>query len=383
MNKVINVGVDIKNHGLFEGQYKVPNGMAYNSYLLIGGQVCLFDTVDTIATNKWLENIDKTLNGKSIDYLIISHAEPDHSYNIATIANKYPDLKIVATMACFKIISQFYNIPQTIKQIIVKDGDSLNLGDISLQFYTAPMVHWPEVMVTYESSTRTLFSADSFGRFGVSTKCDNWVDDAREYYVNIVGKYGMQTQALLKKLANLNINSICPLHGNVLSENLEYYINLYNTWSSYNPEEMGVFIGYTTVYGNTEKVAKTLYDNLKSKGINCTISNLVTSEMSENIEQAFKYSHIILATTTYENDIFPAMNDFINHLLHKNLQNKKIGIIENGSWAPAASKLIKAKLVDIKNITILEPVVTILSSPNENTWQTLDKLVQAVTNELK
>lgn len=381
MNKIVNVGVDIKEHGLFEGQYKVPNGMAYNSYLIIGEKVVLFDTVDVIATDKWIQNLEQALNGRKVDYLVISHAEPDHSYNIALLCEKYPAMQLVGTMQCFKIISQFFKLPNS-NQIIVKDNDKLNCGDISLQFYATPMVHWPEVMVTYESNTRALFSADAFGRFGIGTDSSNWAEDAREYYINIVGKYGLQTQSLLKKLTGLDIKTICPLHGNMLTENLEYYINLYDTWSSYKPEVNGVFIAYTTVYGNTEKVAKKLHEKLTEKGIDCAISNLVYSEMSENIEQAFKYSHIILATTTYENSIFPAMNDFINHLAHKNFQNRSVGIIENGSWAPQVSNIIKSRLQDMKNMTIVEPIVSMLSAPNISTWVKVGELTETLVNQI-
>ncbi len=383
MSKFINVGVDIIEHGLFEGQYKVPNGMSYNSYLLLGEKVCLVDTVDKLATDKWLQNLENSLNGRDIDYLIISHAEPDHSFNIAMLINKYPNMQIVATAGCLKIISQFYAIPDNTKQIIAKDGDILDCGDRKLQFYTAPMVHWPEVMVTYDTTNQILFSADAFGRFGISSKNDNWIDDAREYYINIVGKYGIQTQTLLKKLSVLIIKTICPLHGNVLENNIDYYINLYDIWSSYKPETQGVFIAYTTVYGNTENVAKKLYEKLQAQNIDCTISNLTYSEISENIEQAFKYSHIVLATTTYENSIFPAMNDFLNHIAHKNFQNRRVGIIENGSWATTAGKLIKAKLAELKDIEIIEPMVSILSAPTDTTWTKLDELAQSLINDIK
>ncbi len=383
MNKFINVGVDIIEHGLFEGQYKVPNGMAYNSYLLLGEKVCLVDTVDKLATDKWLQNLESSLNGRAIDYLIISHAEPDHSFNIAILAKKYPNMQIVATASGLKMISQFYSIPKETQQIIVKDGDILDCGDRKLQFYTAPMMHWPEVMVTYDISNQILFSADGFGRFGISSKIDNWIDNAREYYINIVGKYGIQTQAVLKKLSALKINTICPLHGNVLENNIDYYFNLYDIWSNYKPETQGVFIAYTTVYGNTESVAKKLYEKLQAQNIDCTMSNLTYSEMSENIEQAFKYSHIVFATTTYENSIFPAMNDFLNHIAHKNLQNRRVGIIENGSWAAAAGRLIKAKLAELKDIEIIEPMVSILSAPTETTWTKLDELAQALINDIK
>lgn len=375
-----NIGVNIYENGLFEAQYNTPNGMAYNSYLLFDEKICLFDTADIKATDKWLENLTDALQNKQLDYLVISHAEPDHSYNIKKVIELFPNVKIVGNMLTFRLIEQFYHFDLSNNKIVVKDGDSLSLGKMTLTFYTAPMVHWPEVMLTYESSTKTLFSADAFGKFGTTDCGEGWSCEARRYYFNIIGKYGDQVQATLKKLGGLDIQHICPLHGPEIFENIEYYFNLYNIWSSYAPEKDGVFIAYSSVYGNTKSVAEKLYQDLKADGVDCQISNLTTSDMSENIENAFKYSKLVIATTTYENNIFPVAEEFVAHLKQKDFKNRTIGIIENGSWAPAVARVLKAKFAEFKNIKICNTVVSMLSAPSQQTFDALAQLKEELKN---
>ena len=371
-NNIIYVGVNVRDGELFEGQYITPDGMAYNSYLIMDEKVCLMDTVDKKAGTQWLSNIENSLNGRSIDYLVLSHIEPDHSYHIKKIIELYPDVTLVATALAYKFIGQFYNFDMPANKIIVADGDKLSLGNHNLQFYTAPMVHWPEVMMTYDSTSKTLFAADAFGKFGVNDEESSWECEARRYYFNIVGKYGANVQMILNKVGALDIATICPLHGNILDSNLGHYIDLYDTWSRYMPEVDGVFIAYSSVYGNTEKVAKRLYDMLKESGVKVSISNLIHSDMAENVEDVFKYSKIVFATTTYENTIFPVMEELIAHLIQKGLSNKVVGIIDNGTWAPQVTKTITAKLSTLKNIDILENNVLIKSAPTECTWTELE-----------
>ena len=374
MNTIIkNIGVNVYDNGLFEGQYITPNGMAYNSYLILDEKTCLLDTVDIKAQDEWIGNLSKELGENNLDYIVISHVEPDHSYSIGKLLELYPNVKVVGNMLTFRLLDQFYKIDTTNK-IVVKDNDTLKLGKTELTFFTAPMVHWPEVMMSYESYTKTLFSADAFGKFGTRDADEDWACEARRYYFNIVGKYGCQTQAILNKLSNLTVKTICPLHGPVLEENISYYVNLYDIWSSYKPEKDGIFIAYSSVYGNTKAVAEKLYNDLCDKGIACSISDLARSDMAENIEDAFKYSKMVVATTTYENEIFPVMNDFLSHLKHKDYQNRVVGIIENGTWSPNAGKLIKNIFSSMKNIRICENMVTIKSSANQDTYTQLDKL---------
>ena len=377
-NNIIYVGVNISDNGLFEGQYITPEGMAYNSYLIVDEKVCLMDSVDIKAGELWLDNISKALNGRDIDYLVLSHVEPDHSYHIRKIVELYPNIKIVGTVQAFKFIGQFYDFDLANRTIVVGNGDTLSLGEHTLNFYTAPMVHWPEVMMTYESSSKTLFSADAFGKFGTNDIEGSWECEARRYYFNIVGKYGANVQMILKKLSTLTIDTICPLHGNILDKNIGHYIDLYDTWSLYMPEVDGVFIAYSSVYGNTESVAKRLHQSLKDSGIKTSISDLARSDMAENIEDVFKYSKIVFATTTYENTIFPVMEELLSHLVQKGMANKVVGIIDNGTWAPQVTKVITSKLAALKNIDFLEQSVLIKSAPSEDTWTALEDFKNAL-----
>lgn len=365
-DNILYVGVNDYNIDLFEGQYVVEKGMAYNSYVICDEKTAVLDTVDKNFGDEWLSNIKEALGEKAPDYLVIHHMEPDHSANIDRFMAEYPHAKIVSNTKAFAMIKQFFGTDYPDRQITVGEGDTLSLGKHSLTFVTAPMVHWPEVMLSYESYTKTLFSADAFGKFGTRDADEDWACEARRYYFGIVGKYGAQVQALLKKAAGLDINTICPLHGPVLTENLGYYIDLYNTWSSYGVESDGVAIFYTTVYGNTEKAVKLLEKELTENGCNkVTVANLARDDMHEAVEDAFRYGKIVLATTTYNNGIFPFMKEFIDHLTERNYQNRTIGIIENGTWALVAEKNIKAMLEKSKNITFAENTVHIKSAVND------------------
>ncbi len=370
------IGVDDKNIDLFESQYVLPNGISYNSYLIKDEKYVIMDTVDKRKTDEWLENLEEALSGRKPDYLVVSHLEPDHAYNIELLANKYPDMKIVGNDKTFAFIPQFFNIQNlNERKIVVKEGDELNIGKHVLQFFMAPMVHWPEVMVTYEKTEKILFSADGFGTFGTIDTDEKWIEEARRYYINIVGKYGMQVQALLKKASTLDIKMICPLHGPVLKENLEYYIEKYNVWSSYKPEEEGVLIAYASIHGNTKEVAKKLADILKQKDIkNVVLTDLARDDMSIAIENAFRYDKMVLASSSYNFEVFPPMDNFLRQLKGKNYQNRKIGIIENGTWAPTAGKCIKEVLDSMKDLTICEPIVTVRSRLNEETEKCLETL---------
>ncbi len=360
------IGVNDHKIDLFEGQYVVPNGMAYNSYAIIDEKIAVMDTVDANFTDDWLRNLKIALDCRTPDYLIVQHMEPDHSANIANFAEAYPDAKIVASAKAFVMMKQFFGTDFPEKQIVVGDGDTLSLGKHNLTFITAPMVHWPEVIVTYDSADKILFSADGFGKFGALDVEEDWACEARRYYIGIVGKYGAQVQALLKKAAELDVETICPLHGPVLRENLGYYIDLYNTWSSYATESDGVVIAYTSVYGNTKKAVEYLAESLKTKGCpKVVVNDLARCDMAEAVEDAFRYGKIVFATTTYNNDIFPFMREFINHLTERNFQNKTVGIIENGSWAPAAAKVMGAMLEKSKNLNFCENRVKIMSAMDE------------------
>jgi len=377
---VIYVGVNDRKLDLFEGQYIVPNGMAYNSYIIKDEKTAVLDSVDINFTDEWLSNIDNGLNGVAPDYLIVQHMEPDHSASITGFIKKYPEAKIVSTSKSFAMMKNFFGDDFTDKQTVVGEGDSLSLGAHNLTFITAPMVHWPEVMLTYDSTDKILFSADAFGKFGALDTEEDWACEARRYYFGIVGKYGMQVQALLKKAAALEIEIICPLHGPVLSENLDYYINLYDIWSSYRPEAEGVHIAYTSVYGNTKKAVLKLADKLKELGCpKVAVSDLARCDMAEAVEDSFKLSKTVLATTTYNADIFPFMREFINHLTERNFQGRTIGIIENGSWAPMAAKVIKGMLEKSKNITFAENEVKIFSALNEESEQKLYALAEELS----
>lgn len=357
------IGVDDKDIDLFESQYIVPNGISYNSYVILDEKICVLDTVDKRKTDEWVANLENVLDGKTPDYLIINHLEPDHASNIQLLADKYPDMKLVGNAKTFNMLPQFFDIDLTDRTVTVKEGDSLNLGEHTLSFYMAPMVHWPEVMVTYESKEKVLFSADGFGKFGALDTDEDWACEARRYYFNICGKYGVQVQALLKKAAKLDIEKICPLHGPVLTENLGYYINLYDIWSKYEPEVDGIFIAYCSIHGNTEKAALKLYDILKEKtDKKIAISDLSRSDMAENVEDAFKYSTLVVAAPSYDGGVFPVMNDFLHHLKIKEYKNRKVAMIENGSWAPCAIKSMQPYFDEMKGIEISDAKVTIRST---------------------
>ena len=362
-NDIFYIGVNDHELDLFEGQYDVPNGMAYNSYLIKDEKIAVFDTVDKNFTEPWLANLKEALGGKTPDYLIVQHVEPDHSANIASFLKEFPDTTVVGNAKTFTFINAFYPETEIKNQLTVKEGDKLSLGSHELSFIMAPMIHWPEVMMTYDSKDKVFFSADAFGKFGALDADEDWACEARRYYFGIVGKYGAQVQGLLKKAAALDIAVICPLHGPVLTENLPYYIGLYNTWSSYGVESEGVFIAYTSVYGNTKKAAELLKEKLLEKGCpKVAIADLAREDMAESVEDGFRYGKLVLATTTYNGEIFPFMNQYIDWLIERNYQNRTIGIIENGTWAATAAKCIKAKFEKSKNITWLDTTVTIKSA---------------------
>lgn len=376
-DSILYVGVDDKDLDLFESQYVVPNGVSYNSYVILDEKVTLMDTVDQRATKEWLENLDAVLEGRTIDYLVVSHMEPDHAANAKTLLDKFPNMKIVGNAKTFAMMSQFFDVDLTGRSVVVKEGNTLNLGAHTLQFIMAPMVHWPEVMVTYEQSEKILFSADGFGKFGALDVEEPWACEARRYYFNIVGKYGAQVQALLKKAATLDIKMICPLHGPILKENLAFYIDKYNTWSSYEPEDEGVFVAYASIHGNTAEAAKEFVEMLRKNGAEkVVIADLSREDMAEAVEDAFRYSKLVVAAASYDAGVFPCMEDFLHHLKAKNYQKRTVGIIENGSWAPSAAKQMKAILEGMKNITICEPVVTIKSTLNETSRKAMEELAK-------
>ena len=374
---VVYVGVNDHDIDLFEGQYVVPNGMAYNSYVILDEKTAVMDTVDAAFTHEWMDNVQSALGGRKPDYLIVQHMEPDHSANIANFVKAYPDVKIVSSQKAFQMMKNFFGTDYAERQIVVGEGSTLDLGKHKLTFVTAPMVHWPEVIVTYDATDKILFSADGFGKFGALDVEEDWACEARRYYIGIVGKYGVQVQNLLKKAAGLDIQMICPLHGPVLTENLGYYLNLYNTWSSYQPEEEGVVICYTSVYGNTKKAVLRLAEQLKNNGCpKVAINDLARDDMAEAVEDAFRYSKMVLATTTYNADIFPFMKEFIHHLTERNYQNRTVALIENGSWAPMAAKIMKEMLSSSKNLTFAETPVKILSALNEESTAAIDALAK-------
>ena len=377
-NNIYYVGVNDHQLDLFEGQYIVPNGMAYNSYVIIDEKIAILDTIEVNFKDEWLNNLKKVLKDRKPDYLIVQHMEPDHSANIMEFLKVYPDVIVVSNAQAFKMMYQFFH--QEIEhKLIVNNGDKLNLGGRELTFMFAPMVHWPEVMMTYDENSKVLFSADAFGKFGALDVEEDWACEARRYYFGIVGKYGMQVQNVLKKAATLDIQTICPLHGPVLSENLPYYLNLYNIWSSYGVETEGVFIAYTSVYGHTKEAALLLEEELKKAGCpKVAIADLAREDMAECLEDAFRYGKVVLATTTYNMEIFPFMSDFITRLVEHGFQNKQIGIIENGTWAPQVEKIIKAKLANAKNITFVEPVVKIVSAMDENNIKQIKELAEVL-----
>ncbi len=374
-NSVKYVGVNDHKIDLFEGQYDVPNGMAYNSYVIVDEKIAVMDTVDRNFTHEWLNNIEDALEGRKPDFLVVQHMEPDHSANIKNFMKNYPEATVVSSSKAFAMMKNFFGTEFEDRRIVVGEGDTLELGEHTLTFVTAPMVHWPEVIVTYDSKDKILFSADGFGKFGALDVDEDWACEARRYYIGIVGKYGAQVQALLKKAAKLDIQIICPLHGSVLTENLGYYIGLYNTWSSYGVESDGIMIAYTSVYGNTKKAVEILAEKLRIKGCpKVAVNDLARCDMAEAVEDAFRYGRIVLATTTYNADIFPFMREFINHLTERNFRNRTIGIIENGSWAPMAAKVIKKMLEGCKNITYTDTTVKINSALNDTSKEQLETL---------
>ncbi len=376
-DSILYVGVDDKTIDLFESQYEVPNGISYNSYVILDEKVALMDTVDARGTEEWLVNLDKALDGRSIDYLVVSHMEPDHAGNIKNLIDRYPEMQIVGNAKTFAMIPQFFDVDITEKSITVKEGDTLSLGKHTLQFFMAPMVHWPEVMVAYEQSEKILFSADGFGKFGALDTDEAWTCEARRYYFNIVGKYGAQVQALLKKAATLDIRVICPLHGPILKEDLGYYIGKYDIWSKYEPEDEGVFIAYASIHGHTAKAAKKLAEMLEAKGAKrVAIADLARDDMAEAVEDAFRHDKLVLASATYDGGLFPCMEDFLSHLKAKNFQKRTVALMENGSWAPMAAKKMREYLEVMKEITICEPVVTIKSAMKEDTLVAMEELVE-------
>lgn len=378
---IIHIGASDKNINLFEGQYVLENGMAYNSYLIKDEEYVIFDTVDEKVTGQWLQKLSEELDGKSPDYLIVSHMEPDHAYNIGILAEKYPDMKIVGNQITFNILSNFFDIDLSKRKVIVSEGDILDIGKHKLQFIMAPMVHWPEVMMTYDQTDKVLFSADAFGKFGALDVDEEWDCEARRYYFGIVGKYGDQVQALLKKASNLDIQTICPLHGPVLKENLQHYIEKYQTWSSYEPEEDGIFIACSSIYGNTLKAANKLAEILKEKGNKkVVVADLTREDWAEAVEDAFRYSTLVVASSSYNMGLFPPMEHFLNYLKERNYQKRKVAIIENGSWAPSAGRCMKKMLQEMKNLDIIEPTITIKSTMNEQNVEEMNKLADELLN---
>ncbi len=382
--KIKYVGVDDRQIDLFEGQYTVPNGMSYNSYVIIDDKIAVMDTVDVNFTEEWLDNIACVLGDRQPDYLVIHHMEPDHSANIMNFIGAYPEATVVASAKAFAMMKNFFGTDFAEKRIVVSEGDTLSLGEHELVFITAPMVHWPEVIVTYEKTEKVLSSADGFGKFGALDADEDWACEARRYYIGIVGKYGAQVQALLKKAAALDIKTICPLHGPILKENLGYYIGLYDTWSSYRAEEEGIVISYTSVYGNTKKAVMQLADMLKAKGCpKVVINDLARCDMAEAVEDAFRYSKMVLATTTYNGDVFPFMREFIHHLNERNYSNRTVGMIENGSWAPMAIKVMREMLSKSKNLTFAENNVKILSALSGDSRAQLEALADELCRDYR
>lgn len=380
-NDILYIGVDDTDIDLFESQYPVPDGVSYNSYVILDEKVVVMDTVDARATDAWLANLKAALNGRTIDYLVISHLEPDHAANIGRLADMYPDMKLIGNQKTFTMLPQFFHADTTDRQVVVTEGETLSIGKHTLQFFMAPMVHWPEVMVTYEQSEKILFSADGFGKFGALANDDitDWACEARRYYFNIVGKYGTSVQALLKKAATLDIATICPLHGPVLKENLGYYINLYDTWSSYRAEKSGIVVAYASIHGNTAAAAKKLADMIEQTGTKVELCDVTRTMVSELIESAFEYDRMILAAATYDGGIFSPMEDFLHHLQAKGFKNRTIGLMENGSWAPVAAKKMREILDTMQNITVAEPVITIKSTMNDAVIAQMEALISEMT----
>lgn len=381
-DSIFYVGVDDRTIDLFESQYVVPNGISYNSYVMIDEKIAVMDTVDERATSEWLVNVKEVLGGKAPDYLVISHMEPDHAGSIQILAEQYPDMQLVGNAKTFQMAEQFFSFDMSHRTLVVKEGDTLKLGNHTLQFVMAPMVHWPEVMVTYEQKEKILFAADAFGKFGTLDTEEDWTCEARRYYFNIVGKYGMQVQILLKKAEKLDISMICPLHGPVLKDNLEYYIGKYQVWSSYLPEDEGVLIAYASIHGNTAKAAKKLAELLKAEGVQkVVLTDLARDDMAEAIEDAFRYDKLVVAASTYDGGLFPCAEEFLQKLVHKNYQKRTIGLIENGTWAPVAAKHMKEICQQMKEVSFVEPFVTIKSALNEESTARLEELAHVLSSK--
>ncbi len=381
-NDIKYVGVNDRKIDLFEGQYVVPEGMAYNSYIIFDEKIAVMDTVDAGFTDEWLGNTQAALGGRKPDYLIVQHMEPDHSASIVSFMNKYPETQVAASAKAFKMMKNFFGNEYESNRLILGDGDTLSLGRHTLTFVTAPMVHWPEVIVTYDSTDKVLFSADGFGKFGALDADEDWACEARRYYFGIVGKYGPQVQALLKKAAGLDIEIICPLHGPVLNENLGYYLKLYDIWSSYQPEQKGIVIAYTSIYGNTKKAVELLAERLREKGCpKVVVNDLARCDMAEAVEDAFRYDRIVLATTTYNSEIFPFMREFIHHLTERNFMNRTVGFIENGTWAPLAARIMKNMFEKSKNLTFCDNTVSIMSAMNEENEKQLEALAEELCKD--
>ena len=376
-DSILYVGVDDKTIDLFESQYIVPNGISYNSYVIMDDKITIMDTVDARKTEEWMANLEQVLGTQTPAYLVVSHMEPDHASNIKLLMDKYPQMQVVGNAKTFAMIPQFFDVDLTDRTVVVKEGDTLSLGTHTLQFFRAPMVHWPEVMVTYEQTEKVLFSADGFGKFGALDTDEAWTCEARRYYFNIVGKYGAQVQALLKKAATLDIQTICPLHGPILKENLGYYLGKYDVWSKYEPEDEGVFIAYASIHGNTAKAAKKMAQILEEKGAKrVAIADLSRDDMAEAVEDAFRHDKLLLASATYDGGLFPCMEDFLHHLKAKNYQKRTVALMENGSWAPMAAKKMTAILETMKDITICEPIVSIKSTMNAANLNEMEELAE-------
>ena len=377
------IGVDDTTLDLFESQYIVPNGVSYNSYVILDEKVAVMDTVDARKTDEWFSNLTNTLNGRTVDYIVISHLEPDHAANIQMLAEKYPQAKLVLSVKAKAMLPQFFDIADLDSRCMaVAEGEELSLGSHTLKFFMAPMVHWPEVMVEYETTEKVLFSADGFGKFGALSADEDWACEARRYYFNIVGKYGAPVQALLKKAATLDIQTICPLHGPILKENLGYYIGKYMTWSSYEPEDEGVLVACASIHGNTKKAAEKMVEILKGKGVKVAFTDLTRDDMAEAIEDAFRYSKLVIAAASYDGGVFPPMEDFLNRLGHKAYQKRKVGIIENGSWAPQSGKIMRAMLGEMKDMTVLEKSLTVRSALKEDQLAVLDEMTAEILASL-
>lgn len=375
------IGVDDTDLDLFESQYIIPNGVSYNSYIILDDKVAIMDSVDSRKYEEWAVNVENALQGRTPDFLVVQHMEPDHAGSVAHIAERYPEMKIVASARAIQMLPQFFlDSDFSTRTIAVKEGDTLILGSHTLQFFMAPMVHWPEVMVTYEQSEKVVFSADGFGKFGALSHEEEWACEARRYYFNICGKYGQPVQALLKKLSTLDIAHICPLHGPILSENLGYYIGLYDIWSKYEPESKGVFIAHASIHGGTAVAANRFAEMLRERGVKVSVADLCRDDMAEAIEDAFKYDRLVVAASSYDADIFPPMHDFLHHLQLKNYQKRRVGIIENGSWAPTAGRIMRAMLEQMKELEIVEPMVTIRSRMSPENQVAMEALAEALAN---